>query len=151
MIEIKNSRSSCPVSTALEIVGDPWSLILIRDLFLERTTFKDFRNAPEKISTNILTDRLNKLLRLDLIGFVKNPKNKKIKVYFLKDSGIDLYPLLYELSMWSKKHLDMKFHPLSIDWYNAVEGKKPEEVISEISKNYRDFRREVLMEMAEQY
>lgn len=58
---------------------------------------------PRKISTNILTDRLNKLLSLDLIGYVKNPKNKKIKIYYLKDGGIELYPLLYELSLWSKK------------------------------------------------
>jgi len=71
---------------------------VIRDLFLERTTFSEFRNSPEKISTNILTDRLNKLLSLDLIGYVKNPKNKKIKVYYLKDGGIELYPILYELT-----------------------------------------------------
>ena len=80
MIEVKNNRSSCPVSTALEIVGDQWSLVIIRDLFLERTTFSEFRNSPEKIATNILTDRLNKLLSYDLIGYMHNPKNKKIKI-----------------------------------------------------------------------
>lgn len=148
MIEIKNSRSSCPVSTALEIVGDPWSLILIRDLFLERTTFSDFRSAPEKISTNILTDRLKKLLQLGLIGYVNNPKNKKIKVYYLKDRGIDLYPLIYELSMWSKKHLDMEFHPLAVDWYEAIKGKAPEKVISETAQGYKGFRKELINEMA---
>ena len=147
MIEVQNNRSTCPISTALEILGDHWSLIVIRDLFLERTTFSDFRNAPEKISTNILTDRLNKLLSFDLIGYVFNPKNKKIKVYYLKDSGIDLYPLLYELSMWSKKHLDMNFHPLSIDWYKAAEGKNCEEFINETSNKYKHFREKTLEEM----
>ena len=147
MIEIKENRSSCPISTALEIIGDQWSLIVIRDLFLERTTFSEFRNSPEKISTNILTDRLNKLLSLDLIGCVKNPKNKKIKIYYLKDGGIELYPLLYELSLWSKKNLDMKFNPLSIDWYKAIEGRKPKEVISEISSSYKAFRKGILNEM----
>ncbi|MDC0514992.1 helix-turn-helix transcriptional regulator [Flavobacteriaceae bacterium] len=147
MIKVKDNRSSCPISTALEIIGDQWSLIVIRDLFLERTTFSEFRNSPEKISTNILTDRLNKLLSLDLIGYVKNPKNKKIKIYYLKDGGIELYPLLYELSLWSKKNLDMKFHPLSIDWYKAIEGRKPKEVISEISSSYKAFRKGILNEM----
>ncbi len=147
MIKVKDNRSSCPISTALEIIGDQWSLIVIRDLFLERTTFSEFRNSPEKISTNILTDRLNKLLSLDLIGCVKNPKNKKIKIYYLKDGGIELYPLLYELSLWSKKNLDMKFNPLSIDWYKAIEGRKPKEVIFEISSSYKAFRKGILNEM----
>jgi DNA-binding HxlR family transcriptional regulator len=147
VIKVKDNRSSCPISTALEIIGDQWSLIVIRDLFLERTTFSEFRNSPEKISTNILTDRLNKLLILDLIGYVNNPKNKKIKIYYLKDSGIELYPLLYELSLWSKKNLDMKFHPLSIDWYKAIEGRKPKEVIFEISSSYKAFRKGILNEM----
>ncbi len=147
MIKVKDNRSSCPISTALEIIGDQWSLIVIRDLFLERTTFSEFRNSPEKISTNILTDRLNKLLSLDLIGYVKNPKNKKIKIYYLKDGGIELYPLLYELSLWSKKNLDMKFNPLSIDWYKAIEGRKPKEVIFEISSSYKAFRKGILNEM----
>lgn len=147
MIEVKDNRSSCPISTALEIIGDHWSLIVIRDLFLERTTFSEFRNSPEKISTNILTDRLNKLLSLDLIGYVKNPKNKRIKVYYLKDGGIELYPILYELSLWSKKNLDMKFHPLSVEWYKATKGKDSKEVISDISLNYRSFRKGILNEM----
>ena len=147
MIKVNNNRSGCPVSTALEIIGDQWSLIVIRDLFMERTTFSEFRNSPEKISTNILTDRLNKLLSLDLIGYVKNPKNKKIKVYYLKDGGIELYPILYELSLWSKKNLDMKFHPLSVEWYKAIKGKDPKEVISDISLNYRSFRKGMLNKM----
>jgi len=76
-----------------------------------------------------------------------HPKNKKIKIYYLKDSGIELYPLLYELSLWSKKNLDMKFHPLSIDWYKAIEGRKPKEVIFEISSSYKAFRKGILNEM----
>jgi DNA-binding HxlR family transcriptional regulator len=140
MIEVQNNRSSCPISTALEIIGDQWSLVIIRDLFLERTTFSEFRKSPEKIATNILTDRLNKLLNYDLIGYILNPKNKKIKIYYLKDSGIDLYPLLYELSIWSKNHLDMKFHPLSEDWYKEASLKTPLELINEKSVKYRSFR-----------
>ena len=83
MITVKNNRSTCPVSTALEIVGDQWSMIIIRDLFLQRVSFKDFLSAPENISTNILTDRLYKLLRYKLIAFQLHPTNKKMKQYYL--------------------------------------------------------------------
>jgi len=149
MIKVQKNRSSCPVSSALDIIGDQWSLIIIRDLFLERTTFSEFRDSPEKIASNILTDRLNKLLDLDLIGYVLNPKNKKIKIYYLKDSGIDLYPLIFDLSMWSKKHLDMKFHPLSEKWYKITKKKTSSKVISESTKKYRNFRKSTLNKMTE--
>ena len=148
MIKVKTNRSSCPISTALEIIGDQWSLIIIRDLFLERTTFSEFRDSPEKIATNVLTNRLNKLLNMGLIGYVLNPKNKKIKVYYLEDSGIDLYPLIFDLSMWSKKHLDMKFHPISEAWYKITEKKTSSKVISSSSKKYRNFRKSTLNKMA---
>ena len=148
MIKIEKNRSSCPVSSALDIIGDQWSLIIIRDLFLERTTFSEFRDSPEKIASNILTDRLKKLLDLDLIGYVPNPKNKKIKIYYLKDSGIDLYPLIFNLSMWSKKHLDMKFHALSEEWFKITKKKTSSKVISESTEKYRNFRKSTLNKMA---
>ena len=148
MIKIHKNRSGCPLSTSLEILGDQWSLIIIRDLFLQRTTFSDFRNAPEKIASNILTDRLNKLLKYNLIGYVRNPKNKKIKIYYLKDAGIDLYPIIFELLTWTKNHLDMKFLPISEQWYNATEKKLPLKIISDSLNKYRNFREATLNKMA---
>ena len=147
MIKVNNNRSGCPECAALDIIGDQWSSIVIRDLFMERTTFSEFRNSPEKISTKILTDRLNNLLSLALFGYVKNPKNKKIKVNYLKGGGIVLYPILYELSLWIKKNLDMKFQPLSVEWYDAIKGKDPKEIITDISLKYRSFREGILYEM----
>jgi len=148
MIKIHKNRSGCPLSTSLEIFGDHWSLIIIRDLFLKRTTFSDFRNSPEKIATNILTDRLNKLLNYNLIGYVRNPKNKKIKIYYLKDAGIDLYPLILEFLTWSKKHLDIKFGPLAEELYKATENKTPLKKILDSSNSYRNFREITLKKMA---
>ena len=83
MINIENNRSGCPVSTSLEIIGDSWTLLIIRDLFLERNTFKDFINSPEKISSNVLTDRLKKLIKNDIISYFIEPRDKKIKKYFV--------------------------------------------------------------------
>jgi DNA-binding HxlR family transcriptional regulator len=144
LITIKNNRSSCPVSTSLEIVGDQWSLILIRDLFMQRNTFSDFKNSPEKISTNILTDRINKLLKYELIDYTIHPKNRKIKLYYLTQSGINLYPLLYDLSMWSKDHLGMEFHPLSIEWYKNSEKEEREVFIKRTIEEYKEFRASLL-------
>jgi len=148
MIKIHNNRSGCPLSTSLEILGDQWSLIIIRDLFLQRTTFSDFRNAPEKIASNILTDRLKKLLKYNLIGYVRNPKNKKIKIYYLKDAGIDLYPIIFELLRWSKNHLDIKFLPLSKQWYKATDKKLLLKIISDSLNKYRNSREAALNKMA---
>ena len=63
LIKVQNARSACPVSTSLEIIGDSWSLLIIRDLFLNRVTFSDFKNSPENIATNILTNRLKKTFK----------------------------------------------------------------------------------------
>ncbi|MDA0985113.1 MAG: helix-turn-helix domain-containing protein [Bacteroidetes bacterium] len=144
MIKITDNRSSCPISTALEIIGDQWSLILIRNLFMQQTTFSEFREGPEKISTNILTDRLKRLKKFQIIDFVTHPNNKKVKMYFLKDAGIDLYPMIYELSIWGKKYFDMEFHPVAIDSFKAAEGRDATELIAEISEEYKSFRDQFL-------
>jgi DNA-binding HxlR family transcriptional regulator len=144
-IVIQDNRSTCPVSTALEIVGDQWSLILIRDLFLQRTTFSDFRNSPENISTNILSDRIHKLTQYNLIAHRLHPKNRKIKQYYLTVAGMKLYSMIYELSMWSKEYLDMEFHPLSNEGYQNTDGVKREKVIEETIKEYKKFKEKLLM------
>ena len=78
MIKVENKRSSCPVSTSLEIIGDSWTLVLIRNFFLGSVTFADFKKAPENIATNILSDRLKKLMKYKLIEYRLHPKNKKL-------------------------------------------------------------------------
>ena len=143
-ILISENRSSCPISTSLEIIGDHWSLVILRDFFLERNTFTDFKNSPEKIATNILTDRINKLSKYKLISYIHHPKNRKIKLYYLTESGIQLYPVLYDLSMWSKDHLDMEFHPLSKEWYKNNKNKKREEVINNAISAYKSFKEKLL-------
>ena len=143
-ILISENRSSCPISTSLEIIGDHWSLVILRDFFLKRNTFTDFKNSPEKIATNILTDRINKLSKYNLISYIRHPKNRKIKQYYLTESGIQLYPVLYDLSMWSKDHLDMEFHPLSKEWYQNNKNKKREEVINNAISEYKSFKEKLL-------
>ena len=98
-------RSTCPLSNILDLVGDRWSLIIIRDVFIGRNTYTEFLKSPEKISTNILVDRIKKLREYELLGFRKDKIDRKIKYYYLTDMGISLYPILTEMSLWTKKNL----------------------------------------------
>ncbi len=144
MINIENNRSGCPVSTSLEIIGDSWTLLIIRDLFLERNTFKNFINSPEKISSNVLTDRLKKLIKNDIISYFIDPRDKKIKKYYLTDAGIALFPMIYNLSMWSKIHLKMRFNGVATEWYEENQNKNSDDVIADSINGYRLFRSELL-------
>mgnify|MGYP003308390889 FL=1 len=143
-LKIRDNRSGCPISTSLEIVGDNWSLILIRDLFLERTTFTEFMNSPEKISSNILSDRINKLQKYNLIEYRLHPQNRKVKQYYLTKSGIELYPLIYDLLIWSKNHLDFEYLPIGADWYQKNEKRDRKKSIDYRVLSYKKFKKKLL-------
>tara|TARA_B100001093_G_scaffold464888_1_gene482181 strand:- start:398 stop:865 length:468 start_codon:yes stop_codon:yes gene_type:complete len=143
-MKVRDNRSSCPVSTCLEILGDQWSLVIIRDLFLELTTFTDFMNSPEKISSNILTDRVNKLQKYNLIEYKLHPNNRKIKQYYLTEPGIDLYPIIYDLIVWGNDYLDMEFHPTAVDWYQKNESLERKHSTKNDIATYKDFKTKLL-------
>ena len=98
-------RSDCPLSYALEIFGDKWTLLILRDLlFKHKRRFSQFAESAEKISTNILADRL---LRLEAEGLVTRqvaPENGRQVVYALTPKALDLIPLLVEMIVWSAKY-----------------------------------------------
>ena len=98
-------RSDCPISLALEAFGDKWSLLILRDLILRRRRhYHEFLNAEEKISTNILADRLNHLEEIGIISKSKDPDNKKQYFYAPTRKGLDLLPVLLEFYRWSLKY-----------------------------------------------
>ena len=98
-------RSTCPISFALELLGDRWSLLVLRDLvFRQRRHFREFLESPEGIATNVLADRLE---RLELHGIIRkepDPDDRRRNVYSLTEAGLDLVPLLVELTIWGAKH-----------------------------------------------
>ena len=101
----KASRSCCPISLALDILGDKWTLLVIRDLvFLRKRHFKDFQSSPEKIATNILSNRLKMLECAGIISRKTDPENARQVVYDLTDKGIDLIPMLVEMILWGTKY-----------------------------------------------
>ena len=137
-------RSGCPVANVLDLMGDKWSLLVIRDIFMEKNTYTVFLEGPEKISTNILSHRLKLLQELGLIGFRRDAKDKKIKYYFLTNRGIDLYPIIVEMGLWSMKHLNKSFADISYDWYEQFNTRTSAQVIEENRDNYLTIRENLL-------
>lgn len=133
-------RSGCPLASALDIIGDKWSLIIIRDLFIERTTFKAFLAGPEGIASNILSQRLKWLREHDIIDFVYKKGNQKVKHYYLTEKGIDLYPSMYEIMAWSQKNIDKELDPLTIEWNEKNKHKSDKVKIREMIANYREHK-----------
>ena len=98
----RQRRSDCPVHFALEVFGDAWSLLIIRDLmFKNRRTYTEFLRAEEGIATNVLADRL---MRLEQDGIVVKDEASSSGGYRLTPKGIDLLPTMMEIIGWSAKH-----------------------------------------------
>ncbi|MDN5478111.1 MAG: helix-turn-helix transcriptional regulator [Chryseobacterium sp.] len=103
---MSKKRSDCPISSSLEIWGDKWSLLIIRDLMLKKEcTYGDFLKADEKIATNILASKLLHLLESDIIDKKDHPDSKLKILYHLTEKGIDLIPIIVEINLWGEKYL----------------------------------------------
>ena len=101
-------RSDCPISSSLDIWGDKWSLLIIRDLMdAKECTYGDFLKSPEKIATNILAARLQNLEENKLIEKLEHPDSKAKVLYKLTRKGIDLVPIMIEISLWAEKYFSL--------------------------------------------
>jgi DNA-binding HxlR family transcriptional regulator len=99
-------RSDCPISSALDIVGDKWSLLIIRDIALSgKNTYNEFLKSEEGIATNVLADRLAMLEITGILVKEDHPESKAKIFYRLSAQGIDLLPVLVEIILWSNKYL----------------------------------------------
>lgn len=98
-------KSHCAVNFALEAIGDPWSLLIIRDIVFDgKHSFNDFLASEERIAKNILADRLKKLETSGILTRKIDPQDRRVGYYALTEKGIDLIPVLFELSKWSVKY-----------------------------------------------
>ncbi len=130
-------RSNCPVSCALDLVGDKWTLVIIRDMLMfGKETFKDFSESGEQIATNILSSRLKMLEERKVITKHKSPSNKRVNIYRLTEKGIELLPVIIELVQWSKNNV-LEFQPsMNIEGIDALLVNK-QHVISQMQSNLR--------------
>lgn len=126
-------RSDCPINYALEFLGDKWSLLIIRDFVFEGKRFyKELLNSKEGIATNVLSDRLKRLEKLEIIQSEVYEKQRTQKIYTLTEKGKDLIPVLTEIILWSAQHkTGLNVHP------GFIEGLKTdrEEIIAKVKES----------------
>ena len=102
----KEFRSGCPISSTLDVIGDKWSLLIIRDMLVKhKKTFKEISDSDEKIAPSILSARLKLLESYKLIFKTKVPDNKKENIYLLTEKGIRLTPIIIEFSLWGETNM----------------------------------------------
>lgn len=98
-------RSSCAISYTMDIFGDKWTLLILRDLlFAKKDSFSDFKCSDEKIATNILTDRLNMLVQEGFVTKHISPLNKSKFLYRPTEKALEIIPILSEILLWAEKY-----------------------------------------------
>ena len=108
-------RCNCPFTSALDILGDKWMLVIVKQMLIEgKETFKDFTESEEAIATNILSTKLKLLEEVGIIIKTQRPDNKKTNLYLLTDKGLALTPVLVELAIWSDSNL-RDIHPTIVN------------------------------------
>jgi DNA-binding HxlR family transcriptional regulator len=99
-------RSGCPINLTLEVLGDKWSLLILRDIMFGRKRhFRELMRSEEGISSNILADRLKRLVEQGLLTKADDPTHKQKALYSLTEKGVDLLPVLAQMAVWGRKYL----------------------------------------------
>tara|TARA_B110000483_G_C17974097_1_gene457067 strand:+ start:259 stop:678 length:420 start_codon:yes stop_codon:yes gene_type:complete len=126
-------RSGCPIASSLDIVGDKWSLLIIRDMLIKhKVTFKEMSDSDERIAPSILSARLKLLESYHLITKRKLPANKKENIYLLTEKGISLTPIIIELTLWGDTNM-REFN--EIDLIDGLQADKSL-IIDTVQNNY---------------
>jgi DNA-binding HxlR family transcriptional regulator len=103
--QISSRRSGCPLNASVEMLGDRWSLLILRDMMLRGfRSFKEFLTSYEGIATNILADRLKRLIAHGIVTTQEDPSDGRKLIYILTPKGLDLAPVLTEMVLWAAKH-----------------------------------------------
>jgi DNA-binding HxlR family transcriptional regulator len=118
-----NRRSGCPLNASVEMLGDRWSLLIVRDMMLRGfRNYKEFLESHEGIATNILADRLRKLETYGIIDTERDPSDGRKVIYALTEKGIDLAPVMAEMVLWAAAHEDTANEPLVKELRRDKEG-----------------------------
>lgn len=115
-MKVTDMRSDCPISSSLDIFGDKWSLLIVRDLMLHTSrTYGDFTKSEERIATNILANRLQLLEDHGIITKLPYPGNKVKGLYRLSQKGVHLIPALIEIALWGDQYISKSETPFLTD------------------------------------
>jgi DNA-binding HxlR family transcriptional regulator len=113
-------KSRCPINFTLEIFGDPWSLLIVRDMIaLGKKTFGEFLESEERIGPSVLAERLAYLEKRGIIAKTPSQTDKRKMIYTLTEAGLDVIPIVYEISTWGSHHSP---HPKAPDaWFKSMQ------------------------------
>jgi DNA-binding HxlR family transcriptional regulator len=138
----KIPRSGCPVNLGLEVFGDRWSLLIVRDLMVRGLhTFGQFRDSGEGIATNVLADRLRKLEAAGIVSGEPDESDRRQVDYRLTEKGIDLAPVMLELFLWGARHEEA---PVPCAWIDMLRDHR-EQVLSEVRRRWEQKDRTPLL------
>jgi DNA-binding HxlR family transcriptional regulator len=133
--EPRKQRSGCPVNLALEVFGDRWSLLIVRDLMVRGLrTFGQFRASGEGIATNVLADRLRRLEAAGILAAEAAESDRRQVHYRLTEKGIDLAPVLLELFVWGARHEEAE---VPCQWVESMQNRR-EQVLREVRRRWEE-------------
>lgn len=131
------TRSTCPVGYSLDVFGDRWTMLILRDMIFEgKSSYLEFINSEEKIATNILADRLKFLESQNFVSKKRSELNKSKFIYTLTDKAIELLPIIAEMVIWGTKH-----HPEALTTAISEELKTNK---AEVIERYRELLKQKL-------
>ena len=144
--EVVQFRSLCPVATGLDVLGDKWTLLILRDmLFLHKSTFNEFKDAPELMPSKMLSNRLKKLESLGFITRKKGEVNKKNVHYLLEEKGIETFPIMVEMALFTTEF----YYDHLGDTYTGVVKTRmkndKENYINEMIDSYKSFKESLVI------
>jgi DNA-binding HxlR family transcriptional regulator len=134
-------RSLCPIATGLDVIGDKWTLLILRDMiFFHKSTFNEFKAAPELMPSKMLSNRLKKLESMGFLSRMKGEQNKKKVHYLLEDKGMETFPIMVEIMIFTT---DFFYDHLGDTYTKGVKTKvKNDKVnyINEMIGRYKEFK-----------
>lgn len=137
-------RSNCPLASMLDVIGDKWSLLIIRDMIGDhKKTFKEISASNEAIAPSVLSSKLKLLESFNLLSKRKLPENKKENIYLLTEKGIALTPLIIEAILWSDIHI-RSFNPKMDSISNKGFGIDKDILTKTLQKNYLNMVNEII-------
>ena len=139
-------RSLCPVATGLDVFGDKWTLLILRDmLFLHKSTFNEFKAAPELMPSKMLSNRLKKLESLGYLSRKKGEANKKNVHYLLEQKGMETFPIMVEIALFTT---DFYYDHLGDTYTEVVKTRMKNDkdnYINEMIESYKSFKESLVI------
>jgi len=144
--DVVQFRSLCPVATGLDVLGDKWTLLILRDmLFLHESTFNEFKAAPELMPSKMLSNRLKKLESLGFLSRKKGEINKKNVHYLLEEKGMETFPIMVEMALFTT---EFYYNHLGDTYTGVVKTRMKNDkdnYINEMIGSYKSFKESLVI------